>query len=58
MKPRRVIVVLELESSVPLRKLGSARWWEWRGLSETGVIQAHANVAKFPKPKKPRTKKK
>jgi hypothetical protein len=58
MKQRRVIVVLELESPVELKKLGSTRWWEVGIGATTTVLQVHANVAKFPKPKKPRTKKK
>ena len=45
MKQRRVLVTLELDTSVPLSALRSARWWNVtiRGRA-TKILQAQANV--------------
>jgi len=49
MKPRRVFVILELETDIPLKQLKFAPNWRpaWYG----GVLQVQANVARQAKPK-------
>lgn len=48
MKPRRVLVTLELETDAKLTDLRRARWWRY--VTGQSVIQAQANVIKKPDP--------
>ena len=50
MKPRRVIVTMEVETSCPMREIRSRR--EWQSILdrfEDVVIQVQANVIREPK---------
>lgn len=51
MNPRRVTVILELETDVPLRDLRTASWWQERILTDEAdavmdVERAQVNVTK------------
>ncbi len=47
MRPRRVVVMLELETTLPFITLRDARWW-WHSIDDcdTRVVQVQANVVK------------
>jgi hypothetical protein len=45
MKPRRVFVTLELESTLPLSTLRNVPFWSFRAYEGTKVFQAQVNVA-------------
>ena len=57
MKPRRVLVTLEIETDQELRDLKNHEWWNMHGLSNYWRVtawQAQANVIKPEKKKRAR----
>lgn len=56
MKPRRVFVMLELETSQPLSKLKKQAWWAGSGTPFMRCYQVQVNVAQGVKRKRSRRK--
>ena len=52
MKPRRVVVTMEIESNIPIKDLRKKEYWQIDMATDDKLLQVQANVIKPEKVKK------